>query len=490
MATAGHIIASKYELVRIVGSGSMGNVWIAHHLTLGEDVALKLLTQEPSDCAEDPAIATARFRFEAQVAARLSRKTRHIVRVTDHGEEDGLAYLVMELLEGETLERRLMRGPIPLAETPGLTAQIARALAEAHAANVVHRDLKPANIFLASDEDGRLLVKLLDFGIARTIQTHQVPAAFSTGRGLVFGTPGYMSPEQANPSSKLDCRCDLWAFATVVYEMLTGEIPVSGSSGADFFANLVAGRFVPVHERDPALPAGLASFFGRAFAKSIDERFPDAQELAEAFERAIDSRDRAGMPAGPRAGKPPGRTLPITFPMRFRRRREPVASSRGTPMRHRFVLAALASAFGLVAAVGARHVAGGSNAERDTPPAAAGFHLATAADERPGDIAPAPVMLEEPESHPITPESHPIMAMPGVVASAPRSASPAPVRLPEPARHALGPAPRTPKAMVADGASRSPASHVSGSPAVTPAEEATSTRPPPPSTPIDRSAVL
>jgi hypothetical protein len=286
---AGRIIAGKYELVRRLGHGSMGEVWVAHHRTLGEDIALKLLDRAPPHGdTEDTSTATARFRFEAQVAARLSRKTRHIVEVSDHGEEEGLAYLVMELLEGQTLEARIMRrGCLTLAEASKLVAQIARALTAAHSAGVAHRDLKPANVFLTLDEDGALLVKLLDFGIARTIHTHRVAPTFETAQGLVFGTPGYMSPEQASPSFRVDCRCDLWALATVAYEALTGELPVAGASTQELLANLCAGHIVPVHERDPGLPASLSAFFQRSFAPAIRERFQSASELALDFEQAV-----------------------------------------------------------------------------------------------------------------------------------------------------------------------------------------------------------
>jgi serine/threonine protein kinase len=323
MPSVGSVIAGKYELVRRLGNGSMGEVWVARHRTLDEDVALKLLNSAPtSGEVEDPSTAAARFRFEAQVAARLSRRTRHIVQVTDYGGDDGLAYLVMELLEGETLERRLMRrGCLPIADTMLLVAQIARALTEAHTAEVIHRDLKPANIFLTQDEDGALLVKLLDFGIARTVHTHRVPSAFSTAHGLVFGTPGYMSPEQASPSTKLDHRCDLWALATIAYEALTGELPVAGAFTEELLANLCSGRIVPVHERDPTLPSALAGFFARAFAPQPVDRYASASELARAFEEAIAGSVNLGAETQlPTAGTLKGQTLPITFRMRFRPR--------------------------------------------------------------------------------------------------------------------------------------------------------------------------
>src|SRR5580704_10752353 len=259
----GQIVANKYELVRLLGRGSMGEVWSAHHKALGEQVALKLLTWPPSgEDAEEPSVALERFRFEAQVAARLSRKTRHIARVTDYGEDDGLPYLVMELLDGEALDAALRtRGPLPPAEASEIVSQIARALGQAHAEGVAHRDLKPANVFVTRDEEGRLLVKLLDFGIARTIHAHRLRGTFSTAKGFVFGTPGYMSPEQTRASPKLDHRCDLWALATIAYQMLTGQLPVDGSDTDEIMKNLCAGRIVPLQKRDPRLSAALGGFF-------------------------------------------------------------------------------------------------------------------------------------------------------------------------------------------------------------------------------------
>jgi serine/threonine-protein kinase len=299
----GHVVAGKYELVRLLGRGSMGEVWAAHHKTLAEQVALKLLTP-PSDDLEDPATAAARFLFEAQVAARLSRKTRHIVRVTDHGEEGGVVYLVMELLEGETLENVLARdGHVPIPTVATIVAQVSRALAQAHTEGVFHRDLKPANVFLSHDEDGKPLVKLLDFGIARTTHAHRASSAFATAKGVVFGTPSYMSPEQARASSKLDCRCDLWALATIAYEGITGELPVNGEDADDLLTNLCAHRIVPLRERRPDVSEALEAFFTKAFAEKVEMRFQSAEELATAFHRALgsaappmdeDGRERSG----------------------------------------------------------------------------------------------------------------------------------------------------------------------------------------------------
>ncbi|MDP9037304.1 MAG: serine/threonine protein kinase, partial [Myxococcota bacterium] len=325
---AGRVLGGKYELVRLIGRGSMGQVWVAHHLTLGEEVALKLLAAPPplGGEPENPSNSAARFRFEAQVAARLSRKTRHIVRVTDHGEEEnGLAYLVMELLEGQTLEELLVhRGAMDPLEVAKLVHQMARALEQAHAESIIHRDLKPANVFVTRDEDGGMLVKLLDFGIARAIRAQRVTSGFSTGEGLIFGTPGYMSPEQAC-ASKLDTRCDQWALATVAYEALTGQLPVGGACTEELLKNLQAGNLVPVHERNPSVPQGLSAFFERAFAPKIDERFGSASELALAFEHAASTPSIA----------PITRTIPLPIPVRQPLRGETLLAA-GAPSRRSF----------------------------------------------------------------------------------------------------------------------------------------------------------
>ncbi|HEY6462068.1 MAG TPA: serine/threonine-protein kinase [Polyangiaceae bacterium] len=285
---ASDVIGGKYRLVRLLGRGSMGEVWSARHETLDERVAVKLLTRDPDlGAAEDQTRATARFRFEAQVAARLSRKTRHVVRVTDHGEQDGAPYLVMELLEGKTLaERLLLRGTLPPADVAQIVVQAARALEIAHAEGIVHRDLKPANIFLTCDEDGWFLVKLLDFGIARTIHTHRVALAFATGAGVAAGTPGYMSPQQAR-GGRPDPRFDLWALATVAHEALTGDLPVPGRVAQELFDNACAGRVVSFQGHEATLVGGLPAFFERAFAPRPEHRYASASELAAAFERAI-----------------------------------------------------------------------------------------------------------------------------------------------------------------------------------------------------------
>jgi eukaryotic-like serine/threonine-protein kinase len=278
----GHIVAGKYTLVRRLGAGTMGEVWLARHMTLGGEVALKLM--EP---AHDPALmAVSRFQQEAQIGATLSRRTRHIVSVTDHGEDRGVPYLVMELLEGESLDARILRGPLPPDEVARIVSQVARTLRLAHAEAILHRDLKPANLWLTRDEDGELLVKVLDFGIARARRPQKTRSPLRTGKDIVLGSPSYMSPEQARGLPSLDHRCDLWALAVSAYEALTGEVPFEGQTLSDMFIQICAFRWVPIRQRRPDLSPAIEAFFARAFAPDLAARFASADELADAFAAA------------------------------------------------------------------------------------------------------------------------------------------------------------------------------------------------------------
>jgi eukaryotic-like serine/threonine-protein kinase len=277
----GEVIAGKYELVRRLGRGAMGEVWVARHLTLGESVAIKFLSvTDPVD--GDLVPLQQRFLFEAQAAAKLSRKTTQIVSVTDHGVDDGVAYLVMELLEGDTLEALVGRaGPRPLAEVVELVAQTAKGLAVAHAEGVLHRDLNSANLFVARDAAGRPIAKVLDFGIARSIR-----APRWTARGMVLGSPDYMSPEQALGLANLDQRCDIWALSVVAYEALTGTLPFETDPPEKWLEQVQSGTYRPLRDHRSDLPSALEGFFGRAFAPQIEARFKTAAALADAFERA------------------------------------------------------------------------------------------------------------------------------------------------------------------------------------------------------------
>ncbi|MDB4941740.1 MAG: hypothetical protein JWP97_1274 [Labilithrix sp.] len=289
--TAGTLVDGKYELSRKLGRGAMGEVWAARHVTIGQEVAVKLVMREVDN--GDGTSAESRFLLEAQVAAALSRRTRHIVSVTDHGQDGALGYLVMELLVGEPLDVLVKRtGALSLADATTLVSQIARGLAAAHEAGVMHRDLKPSNIFVTHDDAGASVAKILDFGIAKLRAGHGRRAAFATQRGFLLGTPAYMSPEQARGGKTLDHRADVWALAVIAYHLLTGEFPFDGGSPDELFARIVKIQPIPVHERQPLLPQVVADFFARAFARRIEDRFQSATTLAAAFEQLTSLAER------------------------------------------------------------------------------------------------------------------------------------------------------------------------------------------------------
>ncbi|MGC4089813.1 MAG: serine/threonine-protein kinase [Polyangiaceae bacterium] len=216
---AGEVIADRYRLQRELGRGGMGVVWLAHSLVLGVDVALKLIRAS----AAGPGVAS-RMAREAHAAARLGHPA--LVRVFDFGwTSRSDPFLVMELVQGETLAAHLEReARIPAIRAVQMLLPIADGLRLAHDRGIVHRDIKPENIFLASDTLGRAQPKLLDFGIAKVGEKGVVDGKL-TQVGAVLGSPEYMSPEQALGSEEIDERTDVWSFCVVLYEMVTGTIP-------------------------------------------------------------------------------------------------------------------------------------------------------------------------------------------------------------------------------------------------------------------------
>ncbi len=276
----GDVVSDRYVLEFVLGRGAMGEVWAATHRGLGLPCAIKFLSVDPRFDTLD---FDERFEVEARTTARLSTKTRHIVRVTDYGQHQGKPFLVMELLEGETLEERVDReGALEVRPAIRIAEQIANALRVAHADKLVHRDLKSANVFLATDEQGAPLVKVLDFGLVRVLEAAE-PAS-RTSIGLIVGSPHSMSPEQA-AGKPIDARSDVWALATVIYEMLTGVSAFEGAQVLEVVSNVVRCQYVPITARDPKYEP-LAPVFERAFSRSIDDRFNTVDELVVALRQA------------------------------------------------------------------------------------------------------------------------------------------------------------------------------------------------------------
>ncbi len=281
----GNIVAGRYRLERALAQGGMGCVWVARHLQLDTEVAIKFMTPQFAASAD----ARARFEREARTSAAL--RLANAVQIHDYGVEDGAPFLVMELLTGEDLQARLKREPrLSLAVTVGILAQVCRALRRAHEVGVVHRDLKPGNVFLAR-EGGEEVVKLLDFGIAKDTQ-----AAFGggvTGTGALLGSPHYMSPEQVRSSNRVDHRTDLWALSVIAFRCLTGRLPFPSEEIGEVLIDVCTAPIPLASEIAPDLGPGVDGFFARALTRDPAGRFQSADELIEALAALVRAADGA-----------------------------------------------------------------------------------------------------------------------------------------------------------------------------------------------------
>lgn len=281
--SAGALLAGKLRLLRPLGQGGMGVVWVARHEALDTDVAVKLI--RPERVAADPALV-ARFELEAKATARIAHP--NVVQVMDFGTVDGtVPFIVMELLEGFSLAELLASGGrLSFASARLLVEQIGGALAAAHERGVVHRDIKPHNVFIVQKSSGEpLRVKVLDFGIAKLLGGAQVPGASAalTETGTIVGSPPYMSPEQIEGSRHIDLRTDLWSLGVIVYEALTGKLPFHGSSFVAVGARVLEGKYTPARELRPGLPRAVDDWLAKALCVDPDGRFQSASELVAAF---------------------------------------------------------------------------------------------------------------------------------------------------------------------------------------------------------------
>jgi serine/threonine protein kinase len=278
MALAEGTRLGPYRILALIGAGGMGEVYRAADPRLGREVAIKVLRGALDAAALD------RFRREARIIAALAHP--NTLAVFDVGDENGMPFIVSELLVGGTLRTRLF-GPMPIDEAIGIARQVAAALTAAHERGVIHRDLKPENVFVLPDGT----VKLLDFGLARqarpvvsaeqaTIATH-LQTELATQAGMISGTVGYMAPEQAR-GEEGDPRTDVFALGVIVYEMVTGERPFTGATSIDVLAALLTAPPKPVPPT-VGVPPALESVVRRAMAKDPADRFASAQEFAAAL---------------------------------------------------------------------------------------------------------------------------------------------------------------------------------------------------------------
>jgi serine/threonine-protein kinase len=430
----GSTIDARYEVLAILGEGGMGRVYRVRHTSLQRMFAMKVLR---SDLAAHDDLS-ARFLHEARATAAV--KHPNVVQITDFGRlPDGVPYFVMELLSGQTLTEALRVRPFPTDRIVPILRQLASALGAAHAAGVVHRDLKPDNVFLVGAPDAMTTraqatpsqvwpiapeLRVVDFGAAKILGTDRITRA-----GVVFGTPHYMSPEQASGEAT-DHRADVYALGVILYEMLAGRVPFEADT---YMGVLSQHMFSPL--KPPSAVAAAVKEHGaleaialRCLAKRPDDRF----ESMEALLSALDGVDRAAV-AGPSGASPSGGSRVAdgsdgvgSIPMR----RSPVAL---------WVAAGAAGVFGVGAVLAALALAARS------PPVAPAGPPTTAAFAA---SAPAAWVPPQSPSNPEIPAAAP-PALPPVVSSGP-STSPAPPPRRPPLRRAPAPAPGGPLDDVGD----------------------------------------
>jgi eukaryotic-like serine/threonine-protein kinase len=280
----GMIVADRYCVERMLGVGGMGTVWAGRHISLKRLVAIKFIHPRLASSEE----ALRRFELEAKAAAQL--ESRHAVAVYDHGvTADGQPYIVMEYLEGETLERAVRkRGSLPLPEVTAIITQAARALQAAHDAGIVHRDLKPDNVFLMRDpEAGKLgyTVKLVDFGIAKMLQDDAAHGASTTQAGTVLGTPHYMSPEALTALAPVSAASDIWSLGACAFTAAVGRLPFEGDAIGDVVLKVCAAPLPIPTKLNPSLPRAFDAWFAKACHRDRSQRFGSVREMAIALQQ-------------------------------------------------------------------------------------------------------------------------------------------------------------------------------------------------------------
>jgi serine/threonine-protein kinase len=291
----GTVIGARYRIEKILGRGGMGAVYSVQHVNTGEQLAMKLLHPSLAENAQ----AVERFRTEARAPVRIG--SENVVRVTDADvapELGGVPFLVMEQLAGRDLGSELKRrGALPAGEVVLYLRQVARALDKAHGMGIVHRDLKPANLFLTRREDGSPLVKILDFGIAKLADgvSHDM-----TQDGTIFGTPWYMSPEQASGKAKqVGPPADLWALGLISFRLLTGQNYWTAEGMAALIGQIVYEPMEVPSKKAPHLGPRFDEWFAKACSREVEQRFPNAMAQVQALAQSLGVSHMAQPTASP-----------------------------------------------------------------------------------------------------------------------------------------------------------------------------------------------
>ncbi len=272
----GEIFANKYRVERVLGEGGMGVVVAAHHLELDQPVAVKFLLDDVAQQEE----GAERFRREARAAAKIH--SDHVVRVLDVGiMDDGIRYMVMEYLEGRDLSEELAeQKSFPIGAAAGFILEAIDAVGQAHAVDIIHRDLKPANLFLAHRPDGSRRIKVLDFGISKTIGGASAEQLSLTKTSAWIGSPLYMAPEQMQSARDVDARADIWSLGAILYELISGEPPYMADSLPQLCNLLLTREPQPIQAKCPQVPDGLAQVIMGCLVRDREARIQSTTELA------------------------------------------------------------------------------------------------------------------------------------------------------------------------------------------------------------------
>jgi serine/threonine protein kinase len=289
----GDTLAGKYQIERIIGRGSMGIVMAARHIHLDEHVAIKIMLPDAVSQGEH----IARFLREARAASRI--KNEHVARVMDVDlTQSGMPFIVMEYLEGHDLGAMLEKnGPLGVNDTVDYILEACEALADAHAIGIVHRDFKPANVFLARRHDGRLITKILDFGISKM----KAGDVAMTSTVALMGSPAYMSPEQMLSSRDVDARTDIWAVGVTLYQLLSGALPFMGTTVPEVCAHVIHVEPAPLRSLRPEVPPGLESAVMHCMVKDRNQRFQTMADLMAALLPFASGRSVVGSNPGARS---------------------------------------------------------------------------------------------------------------------------------------------------------------------------------------------